>query len=265
MSSVVHLDLEKPAYSVVLVNYKTRELTEICLKLLYKAFKGTGVQVWVVDNDSADESTEFLRSLDWIHFVERKPVANEPGFMAHGCALDMVLERVNTDYLYLLHTDTLIHDPEVFDIMLNECKHQKNVAAVGCVDQIYRGQVRIVWRFVSRFLKHYMRRLKLRIGFSSKQPKPYYEVHLKSFCALWNIKLMKEKGLTFALNNKIPGYEAQDRLIEQGYKISYLSARKMFKYMDHVEAATVSAQGGYDESHRRTKKYNAILEKMNKI
>jgi len=265
MSSVVHSDLKTPIYSVVLVNYKTRQLTEICLKLLYEAFKDTGVQVWVVDNDSADESTDYLKSLDWIHLIERKAVANESGFMAHGLALDMVLKQVDTEYLYLLHTDTLIHNPEIFDIMLNECKQQKDIAAVGCVDQIYRGQLRIIWRFVNRFFKHYSRRLKLTIGLSSKQPKPYYEVHLKSFCALWNIKLMKEQGLTFSLNNRIPGYEAQDRLISLGYKISYFSAKKIFTYLEHVEAATVSAQGLYGENHRRTKKYNAILEKMSGI
>ena len=100
MSSATDSAQEKPVYSVVLVNYKTKQLTEICLKLLHKAFKDSGVQVWVVDNDSNDESTAFLRSLDWINFIERTPVANEPGFMAHGCALDMVLERVDTDYLY---------------------------------------------------------------------------------------------------------------------------------------------------------------------
>lgn len=259
------MDIEKPIYSVVLVNYKTKQMTEICLKLLYRAFKDRGVQVWVVDNNSEDDSTEFLKSLDWINLIEREPVLNEEGYMAHGCALDMALEKVNTDYLFLLHTDTLIHNADIFEWMLSECKNQNDIVAVGCVDQIYRGQIRIVWRFLSRFFKHYSRRLKLFFGLKSKEPKPFYEVYLKSFCALWNIKIMKEKGITFSLNNRIPGYEAQDRLVEQGYKISYLSAKKMFRYLDHVEAATVSAQGGYDTNHRRTKKYNAMLKKMDGI
>lgn len=265
MASTENEIIDRPVFSVVLVNYKTLELTSICLKLLKKAFKDTAVQVWVVDNDSQDESTKYLKALDWIHFIERAPVSGESGFMAHGRALDMVLERVDTEYLFLLHTDTLIYDADIFNVMLKECMDDGKVAAVGCVDQLYRGQIRIYWRFITRLFKHYYRRLKLKLGLKSKQPKPYFEVYLKSFCALWNVKIMKENGMTFMLKDRIPGYGAQDLLAEKGFKISYLSAKKVFKYLDHVESATVSAQGGYGENHRRTKKYHDILEKMSEI
>ena len=128
MGNVQNNNLDTKNYSIVLVNYKTHELTSICLKLLYKIFKDSGVQVWVVDNDSADESTEYLRSLDWIHLIERMPVPDEPGFMAHGCALDLVLDEITTDYLFLLHTDTLIHDPEIFK--LTRTKKPKFISGV---------------------------------------------------------------------------------------------------------------------------------------
>lgn len=256
---------KKPTCSVALVNYKTLQLTSISLNLLQDALAGTDTQVWVVDNDSADESTAHLRSLDWIHLIERKPVAGEPGFMAHGRALDMVLERITTDYLFLLHTDTFIHDPAIFDIMLQKCLEKANVVSVGCVEQVYRGTTRIVWRLVTRFLKHYYRRLKIGLGLKSKAPKPYREVYLKSFCALWNVKIVKEHGMSFSMADRIPGYEMQDRLTALGYKIAYIPARKMFGYLDHVEAGTVAAIGGYDKDHRRSKKYNAILERLNRL
>ena len=206
----------QPTYAIVLVNYKSVELTSICLELLKKVLSDSGVQVWVVDNDSNDESTELLRSLDWINLVERKPVANEPGFMAHGEALDMVLEKIDTEYLFLLHTDTFIYDPAVFELMLSKFIAGKNVAAVGCVEQIYRGRTRIVWRLIVRFFKHYSRKLKLMLGLKSKQPKPYFEMYIKSFCALWNARIMKENSLTFTMNSRTPGYEAQDQLLETG-------------------------------------------------
>ncbi|MDH5358575.1 MAG: glycosyltransferase [Gammaproteobacteria bacterium] len=256
---------KKPSYSIVLVNYKTHQVTSICLNLLHKAFKGSDVQVWVVDNNSNDASTDYLRSLDWIHFIERTPEDGEPGFMGHGLALDLVLDRISTDYLFLLHTDTFVHNPVIFETMMKQCLENENIAAVGCVDQLYRGRLRIAWRFITRFFKHYSRRIKLSLGLKSKQPKPFYEVYLKSFCALWNVKIMKEHALTFAMNNRTPGYEAQDQLMALGYKISYISARNIFKYLDHVEAATVSAQDGYHENHRRIKKYHAFLEKYSKL
>ncbi len=253
-----------PRFSVVLVNYKTPQITPICLRFLKNALKSMDAEVWVVDNDSADASTEYLRSVEWIHLIERKPEPGEPGFMAHGCALDMVLQRITTDYLFLLHTDTFIYDPAILRMMLEKCLTDEKVVAVGCLDQIYRGRFRIVWRFTTRCLSHYFRRFKKWLGLKSKEPKPYYEVYLKSHCALWNTRILKQHGMTFAMNARIPGYELQDRLTEMGYRIAYLPARIMFRYLDHIEAGTVAETGGYSQDSRRLKNYHAMLEKLNR-
>jgi GT2 family glycosyltransferase len=255
--------MNTPSFSVVLVNYKTPEITRICLELLREHAQRLGFPVWVVDNDSADASTEYLRSLDWIRLIERKPGAGEPGFMNHGLALDLVLERADTDYLFLLHTDTFIYDPEILDIMLRECA-KENVVAVGCLDQIYRGQFRIYWRIATRFLKHYARRLKLALGLKSRPPKSWMEQYIKSFCSLWNIRFIKQQGWTFAMDDMIPSYAIQDRLPATGRKIALIPARRMFRYLDHIEAGTVAASGSYGDQHRRTKKYQALLERYRK-
>lgn len=262
MNQAISSTAKNTPISFVLVNYKTRQLTEASLTLLRQALDGYQAQVWVVDNDSADDSTEYLRSLGWIHLIERKWPEKEKGFEAHGRALDIVLEQVDTDYLFLLHTDTLIYDPAIFDLMLEKCLGNKKIAAVGCLEQINRGFLRSFWRLISRFCSHHFRRLKLSLGLKSKEPSPYRETHLKSFCALWNSKILKAHSMNFFMADKIPGYEAQDRLSSMGYKFATLSPGKIFRYLDHVEAGTVSAIGGYDPSHRRAKKYHAILDKL---
>ena len=89
------------AFSIVIVNYKTPEITKICLDLLHQHVGSDSVPIWVVDNYSADESTEYLRTLEWINLIERSVSEPEPGHIAHGKALDLVLERVETDYLFL--------------------------------------------------------------------------------------------------------------------------------------------------------------------
>ena len=256
------INRKAPPFSVVLVNYKTRELTAAALGLLKEALAGFDAQVWVVDNYSEDDSTQYLRSLDWIQLIERSADLPEPGYVAHGRALDLVLEKINTDYLFLLHTDTLIYDAAIFDLMLAECLANERVMAVGCVEQINRGVARTIWRFVSRFCGHYFRRLKISLGLNSREPKPYREIYLKSFCALWNAKAIKQHGLSFYMNDRIPGYEIQDRLTPLGYTIVYLPARTMFRYLDHVESGTVSAIGGYGAHSRRLRKYHATLEKI---
>ena len=130
--------LNAPNFSIALVNYKTPEVTAICLDLLKKAIDVSKVPVYVVDNDSNDESLARLKLLDWIHLIERKASAPEVGFMAHGRALDLALEQIKTDYLLIMHTDTLIYNPAIIDILLEKINSNEHIAAVGCLEQVNR-------------------------------------------------------------------------------------------------------------------------------
>ncbi|MVV48067.1 glycosyltransferase [Pseudomonas sp. PB120] len=242
-------------FSIALVNYKTLDLTKTCLTLLQEALRGTGVPVIVVDNHSDDASSEYLRSLDWIELIERKHTGPEAGNLAHGRALDLALERVETDYLFLMHTDTFIYDPAVFAMMIDQCMWHREVAAVGCLEQLDRGVVRSAWRLASRFCKHYTRRSLLALGVQARAPKPYREKHLKSFCTLWNVALIKHHGFHFQMDDRNPGYELQDRMTARGYAVRFVSPRKMFRYLDHIQSGTVSAMGGYARNHRRVRMY----------
>lgn len=182
--------------------------------------------------------------------------------MAHGNALDVALEKIDSDFLFVLHTDTMIYDPHIFEIMMARCLVDPKVVGVGCVDQVYRGTLRTLWRIITRFIKHQIRRLKLTIGMTSRPPKPWIELHLKSFCALWNIRIIKERGLSFCMADRNPGYEMQDRLVAQGYRIEHLSSKKMFGYLDHIQSGTVAENGAYHKGHRRVKAYQAIMESL---
>ncbi|WP_166225293.1 glycosyltransferase family 2 protein [Pseudomonas atagonensis] len=254
--------VQQPNFSLVLVNYKTPDITKMCLELLRDHVKEQRIPVWVVDNDSADESVEYLRSLDWINLIERPAPTKEAGHIAHGKALDLALEKVQTDYLFLLHTDTFVYDKDVFAMMMNECTKTPDMAAVGCVEQLNRGVLRDTWRLTSRFCKHYVRRVKTQLGLRSKQPRPYKETHLKSFCTLWNVRLMKSRGLHFCMDDRVPGYTLQDRMVALGHGIKFLSPRKIFRYLDHIQAGTVAAAGTYGKDHRRTKMYQASLKRF---
>lgn len=252
-----------PKFSIAIVHYKTLELTQICLELLKKHFDNgdldaKSVDVWVVDNGSKDASSDYLRGIDWINLIEREPVANEEGFAAHGHGLNLIFSKIKTDFVFLMHTDTFVYNPQVFDFMLQ--KMNSDTAAVGCLEQINRGFLRSGWRFASRFCKHYARRAKLAIGQKSKQPSPYHEVYIKSFFALWNAKLMREKGYTFMMSPRIPGYELQDSFLSQGFQITTVSAMKLFTYLDHAEAGTVGLNKGYTDVNRRVKHKMRVLK-----
>lgn len=252
----------KPSFSIALVNYKTPEVTAICLDLLKKAVNVAEVPIYVVDNNSNDESLAYLKSLDWIHLIERKATSHEVGFMAHGRALDMALAQVTTDYLLLLHTDTLIYDPKIIDILLEKMSQNNKIAAVGCLEQVQRSATATAWRLCIRSIKYYARKTKLALGLKTREPRLFYEIYLKSFCTLWNAKIIQQHNMRFAMVERIPGYEMQDLLRKLGYQFVAIPPREMFKYLDHIEAGTVSMVNALGKNHKRVKNYQAILKKV---
>lgn len=254
--------LNTPNFSIALVNYKTPEVTAICLELLKKAINVLKVPVYVVDNDSNDESLAHLKSLDWIHLIERKASAPEVGFMAHGRALDLALEQVKTDYLLIMHTDTLIYKPAIIDILLEKISANDFIAAVGCLEQVNRPIYATVWRVLLRSIKYYTRKVKVVFGIKTREPRLFYEVYLKSFCTIWNAKIIKENAMSFAMVERIPGYEMQDLLPKLGYEFIAIPPVQMFIYLDHIEAGTVSMVSALGKNHKRVKNYQAILKKV---
>jgi Glycosyl transferase family 2 len=254
-----------PTFSIAMVNYKTLALTKISLSLLKQHIDAGAIpkntEIWVVDNDSQDDSTEYLRSLDWIHLIERKVLAKEQGFAAHGHALDLILDKINCQYLFLMHTDTFIYRPDVFAMLLTQMKTDAKNVVVGCLEQINRGYLRSSWRLVSRFCKYQYRTKMLQLGLTAREPKPYKEQYVKSFFALWDVQWMKQNKLTFMMQDRIPGYALQDKVIETAHNIKLISPMKLFNYLDHAEAGTVGLVAGYDDMNRRVKRKLELLKK----
>ena len=256
MTMITPVSPRSARFGVVLVNYKTHQLTQACLDLLRQALKDYDAEVWVIDNNSDDASSEYLRSLEWINLIERKPPSTEKGSVAHGEALDLVLKRVNTEFLFLLHTDTLIHDSAIFEVMLTAADRGEKVYSVGCLEQKNRGPLRSSWRLMTRFVKYQAKRLKFGMGYRTTMPKYYRETHIKSFCALWNVRFLKAENLKFSMAFKNPGYEAQDRMQAAGYQRVVLKESEVFQYLDHLQART---KGNLGDSCRKN------LDRRNEI
>jgi hypothetical protein len=130
------------------------------------------------------------------------------------------------------------------------------------LEQLNRGYIRTFWRLGSRFCKYHTRHAKLVLGLKTKEPKPYREIYIKSFFALWNAKLMRENEVIFMMQHRIPSYELQDLFSLKGYKIVTVSAMKLFQFLDHVEAGTVGLKKGYTDLNRRVKHKMAIIKKL---
>lgn len=246
--------------ALLMVNYKTLALTSRCLALIQQHVDLSRFEVWVVDNHSNDESTEYLRSLDWIHLIERRTDQVEKGFESHGKALDLALEQLNHRYVFLLHTDTFIYDADLLEQMLTTIQADPKVVAVGCYEQVLRHPLATAWRRFIRFVKHYHRVLLQAMGVATRPPRGYVEQYIKSFCALWDVQKIKAKGWQFYMEDKIPTYALQDRMRACGYTIASIKPRHVFQYLDHVEAGTVSLKENLPSHHRRVKRKQKMLQ-----
>jgi N-acetylglucosaminyl-diphospho-decaprenol L-rhamnosyltransferase len=97
-----------PRVSIVIVNWKTPELLAECLNTLKDDPQHDGFELWVVDNNSGDDSVEML-GRDYPHI---KVLANNfnAGF-SKGC--NQVIPLCTAPYIMLLNPDTKVQDRAV--------------------------------------------------------------------------------------------------------------------------------------------------------
>jgi N-acetylglucosaminyl-diphospho-decaprenol L-rhamnosyltransferase len=99
---------------VVIVNYRTAQLTLDCLAALSKEQTAFEMTVTVVDNHSGDDSVERLSqgvaNHQWQSWVSLLPLATNDGFSAgNNVVIRQALESPNPpDYVLLLNPDTIV-------------------------------------------------------------------------------------------------------------------------------------------------------------
>jgi GT2 family glycosyltransferase len=137
-------NLVKGRATICIVNYKTRDFTRLCLRSIRK-FTKYPYEAVVVDNDSQDESLEYLKSLSWIRLIERRAKAGEAGGgYAHAAGLDLGLENCNTEFFVSMHSDTFVRKDNWLTDLISHFGNDENVACVGS------GKIELIptWRIL---------------------------------------------------------------------------------------------------------------------
>lgn len=89
--------------SVVIVSYNVRALLTACIDSVVKAAEGIDTEVFVVDNDSADDTVEVIaRDYPWVHLINNK---ENLGFSK---ANNMAIRQSVGEYVLLLNPDTVV-------------------------------------------------------------------------------------------------------------------------------------------------------------
>ena len=248
-----------PKVTVLIPNYKTLLVTKLCLRLLRKHTDLQKVHVIVIDNDSQDESLDYLRSLKWIELIERKKAPDDTPPLSHVRALDLALERVTTPYVLSIHTDTLFKDPGWLDVLQTEIEKDPVIAGVGswklenkpsfmkrlgkAIEYQWRiGYYRLIGKTdKAKHIENQRQSGYYRlIGKTDKaweaKGKDYY--FLRSHCALYRMDAIKKMNLTFSDGAETAGKVMHKKIVDKGHKMVFLPSEFLGRYVVHLNHAT---------------------------
>jgi N-acetylglucosaminyl-diphospho-decaprenol L-rhamnosyltransferase len=111
--------------SIIIVNWNTADLTLQCLNSVYTSVDSSNVEVWVVDNASSDNSVlKIKQEYPMVKVIEN---TENVGFAK---ANNQVLKNVNTTYVMLLNSDTIV-EKDAINNMVEYLKLNPEVGAVG--------------------------------------------------------------------------------------------------------------------------------------
>lgn len=117
--------MSKPSVSIVIVNWKTPELTAQALRSLLRDRRSSTFEFWVVDNNSGDGSVEMLRS----DFPGVNVIANTDN-VGFGRACNQVIPMCTAEQVLLVNPDTLAESGAV-SCLLDYMAEHPECGAVG--------------------------------------------------------------------------------------------------------------------------------------
>jgi len=111
--------------SVVIVNYNVKHFLKQCLISVQKAIEKIEAEVFVVDNNSADSSTEMVkREFPWVKLIENK---KNLGFSK---ANNQAIKQAKGEYILLLNPDTFVEENS-FELIIDYMDKHPNVGGLG--------------------------------------------------------------------------------------------------------------------------------------
>lgn len=114
--------------SIIIVNYKTKDLIKNCINSIYKHTKDVDFEIIVSDNGSVDGSVEMIKS-EFPNVILIENNAN----LGFGAANNRGLKIAKGKYIFYLNSDTILLNNAIkifFDYF--ESHERENIGALGC-------------------------------------------------------------------------------------------------------------------------------------
>ncbi len=226
MSSVI------PDTTILLPNFKTPELTRLCLRSLRKHTDMNRVKVLVIDNGSNDSSLDYLRSLSWIELFERTPSPSEAPAQMHTIAMDILAEKVDTEFMLSFHTDTIVTSDEWLDFLIKRIKRSDNIAGVGSWKLEFKPAYEVFFHQIEDNFR------RLFFSLTGRNDRKTGERFLRSHCALYRTELFRRHTRGFG-NGQTAGQSCHNMLVEAGFEMEFIPENLLSKHMLHLNHATM--------------------------
>ena len=228
----------KKLVTILVPNYKTPEITKICMHLLRKHTDFNKAEVIVIDNNSADASLEYLRTLLWIKLLERTPEVDDTVPLSHSRALDLALAHVTTPYVLSIHTDTFVKRDDWLDVLLKPFASNPKLAGVGSWKLESKNGLQ---RFGIRFEQALKKFLHDGFGYQGYNAKRLDEsqYYLRSHCAIYRTDVIRELNTSFSDGNLTAGMLMHQKMVQAGYEMKFLESSDLGQYVDHLNHATL--------------------------
>jgi len=252
--------LARSKATICIVNYKTPDFTKLCLRSIRK-FTRYPYEVLVIDNNSQDESLEYLRSLNWIRLIERQPMPGEPGGgYAHAAGLDLGLANCETEFFVSMHSDTFVQRQNWLTELIGYFDGDANTACVGSGKLELIPRWRILLKKATDF-RTFARKL-------LRQPDPdgKYRYYNRTICCLYRTEVLLREKLSFLMDREkglTGGKKLYFELVDRGYKTVELPPSVMGRYVIHLAHATQVVNPDEFKLRKKTiKKCNRLAEKV---
>jgi len=244
--------------TICVVNYKTLDLIRLCLRSVRK-FTKYPYEIIVVDNNSHDESSEYLKHLSWIRLIERRDMNNLGGY-AHAAGLDIGLANCNTEFFVSLHSDTFVQKENWLTELVSYFDNDENIACVGS------GKIELTpkWRILLKKatdIRTFKRKL-------LREPDPVgkFRYYNRTICCIYRIDILRRENLSFLMGRDkglTGGKKLYFELVDRGYKTVELPSSIMGQYIVHLAHATQAVNPQEFTLRKKTvRKYNRIIDKV---
>ena len=119
----------KPILSIIVINFKTKDVTLACLASLYQFTKDIDFEVIAVDNGSGDDSAKALSEFEAKH--KNLKLILSPTNIGFGPANNIGAKAAKGEYLLFLNSDTLLIENNLPHCVA-EMEKDKNIGVYSC-------------------------------------------------------------------------------------------------------------------------------------